>query len=397
MLYRIGIPFYFVNGNDDLLEYHNGGYFLNIIQSPIIIEDRKYILDETLWRSKLTIKVYEHQKNPLAIDEQDSEHKSGVHSLVKPNFGNFIIKSKEENINCFGFKCNYGLESEIENEPTKDDDIYLSHLPPLGVLDLSTRYGIKHIGSAKLLGYILRYRPKLVICGHSHLWGGRTEKIGETQIINVSSHDSGPVETNFAIIDTKDWSFELKKVGTVRTVRGIASLRRYLQEMSMELRGGYTENKQKVQKTNEAIRILSKWKNGSISTTDDAIANIQELFKLEFVEKAVVDSLTRIKDRVFSFNWDKPKQIKKITINPYNQAFIDVETGLFKDGMPGRLWLIGIYYRGHINQYLYPKNMKSFLNYIQKNNITSLASWTDYDHKVLRPIFQRLRTNKHGI
>lgn len=55
---------------------------------------------------------------------------------------------------------------------------------------------------------------------------------------------------------------------------------------------------------------------------------------------------------------------------------------------PGRLWLIGLLFEGDLRQFLYPKEEKDFLDYILENGITSLVSWTRYDHKALKPLLE---------
>jgi hypothetical protein len=61
---------------------------------------------------------------------------------MNPTSGKFTLQKEGEEITVFGVKCGFGLGSQINNEPREYTDIYLSHLPPLGTLDLSVRLGI---------------------------------------------------------------------------------------------------------------------------------------------------------------------------------------------------------------------------------------------------------------
>ena len=66
-----------------------------------------------------------------------------------------------------------------------------------------------------------------------------------------------------------------------------------------------------------------------------------------------------------------------------------METGLARGlDEPGRVWLIGIYYKDELKQFICPKEEKSFIKFIKEKNIKSLVSWTRSDHRALAPIFQ---------
>jgi Icc-related predicted phosphoesterase len=79
-----------------------------------------------------------------------------------------------------------------ENESFLFDpvDIVISHAPPYGYLDRvrgkdGTPAGGPHVGSAALLRYIERNKPKLVVCGHIQGDSG-IKTIGQTTIINAA-------------------------------------------------------------------------------------------------------------------------------------------------------------------------------------------------------------------
>lgn len=67
--------------------------------------------------------------------------------------------------------------------------VLVTHAPPKGVLDLSIRFGVNNIGSEAVREFIESKNIDLVICGHSHINGGKVEMLGETTILNIASHD----------------------------------------------------------------------------------------------------------------------------------------------------------------------------------------------------------------
>ena len=99
----------------------------------------------------------------------------------------------------------------------------------------------------------------------------------------------------------------------------------------------------------------------------------------------------QIRERSDSFEWDYPKITRKITINPDEHVFVDVETGLANGDEPGKLWLIGILHNGDLRQFLFPTEKNDFFDYILQNRINSFVSWTRYDHKALNPILEKAK------
>jgi Icc-related predicted phosphoesterase len=61
--------------------------------------------------------------------------------------------------------------------------VLLSHSPPKGILDVSTRGA--SLGSQAVREAIERTRPALVVCGHIHACGGQTARLGPTPIVNA--------------------------------------------------------------------------------------------------------------------------------------------------------------------------------------------------------------------
>ncbi len=382
ILQKLEIPFYYVNGNDEFVLYTDGTYYTRIHNGDFYINGKRYAITETPKR-KITIKEvnpFYFLPDDIEIDTDEdfeidalSDSETGIYAPISPSFGNFAVRKNRKRITVFGCECEFGLKSKIKSKPKEYADIYLSHLPPLGLLDLSVRFGLNHIGSKKLLDSIRKYHPKLVICGHSHMWGGISEKIGDTLVVNVSSQDRDPSYGNYALIDTDDWSVEIKTVEekTMRTIRGLSSIRRNLKDV-----------------------IISTHKERRDTDINEALSNInsfiisEKLEGMEKIEKLGVDT-KRVKERIKSLRWKKPKIIKKITINPDKHAFVDVETGRANGPEPGQLWLIGLWYNGDLRQFLFPKMKRDFLKYLRQNQITSLVSWTGYDRKALRSVLPR--------
>lgn len=76
-------------------------------------------------------------------------------------------------------------EEEAEQMLTKCEgcDVLVSHSPPFGVVDVSSRG--RHLGSRALLAAVERLRPELVVCGHIHESGGKWGVVGETAVVNA--------------------------------------------------------------------------------------------------------------------------------------------------------------------------------------------------------------------
>ena len=62
-------------------------------------------------------------------------------------------------------------------------DILVTHSPPKGVVDVSSRG--EHLGSTAVLAAIEQKRSKLVVCGHIHASAGEVGYVGETAVVNA--------------------------------------------------------------------------------------------------------------------------------------------------------------------------------------------------------------------
>lgn len=80
--------------------------------------------------------------------------------------------------------------------------VLVSHAPPHGCLDEAMRFNRGPIGSEALRSFVLsNHSVALVISGHAHLSGGRSEKLGKSYVFNVASHDYLGASTKLASID----------------------------------------------------------------------------------------------------------------------------------------------------------------------------------------------------
>jgi Icc-related predicted phosphoesterase len=67
-----------------------------------------------------------------------------------------------------------------------DNAILVSHSPPKGILDLSSMG--QQLGSTSLRDFIEKMTLKLVICGHIHESGGKTDNLNQTVVINAGPY-----------------------------------------------------------------------------------------------------------------------------------------------------------------------------------------------------------------
>lgn len=167
------IPYVFTNGNDDKLFHFNNTTFLKIDSLDLICTTDGHHHLKLNKSGKLILK----EINIISPDTESIEVYTSINALNGDN----KIAVKDETITISIIDCDYGLIKEANNIPTKYSDIYLSHLPPHGTLDYSIRYTKEHIGSKLLRNAIVDHQPKIVICGHSHLWGGSKSQIKKLQ------------------------------------------------------------------------------------------------------------------------------------------------------------------------------------------------------------------------
>lgn len=81
-------------------------------------------------------------------------------------------------------------------------DILITHTPPFGILDLSTRKDV-HLGCRFLRGELKRIRPRLHVFGHIHASHGTME-------------EDGSLFVNAAVVGGRD--FEIRHAGITHTI-----------------------------------------------------------------------------------------------------------------------------------------------------------------------------------
>ena len=76
-------------------------------------------------------------------------------------------------------------EGEAQNllKDCPPEAVLVSHSPPLGILDVSSRG--QHLGSKAVRKIIEERSLPLVVCGHIHESGGKKTTLGDTTIINA--------------------------------------------------------------------------------------------------------------------------------------------------------------------------------------------------------------------
>ncbi len=76
------------------------------------------------------------------------------------------------------------MKKQCWDKVPDDIDILISHGPPWGVGDVTSR-GSAHVGCVALREYILERGPRLVVCGHIHPGYG-IHILGNTVVVNAS-------------------------------------------------------------------------------------------------------------------------------------------------------------------------------------------------------------------
>ena len=181
------VPILGVIGNDDTEKCRsalNGINVFNLHEKPIKVGEQCFI---GIHGDICDDIAFDWRSNPSSMNNEKGPKKN---KMLNRCLGHVVMNESDAKTH---------LERQIlecDNSP-----IIVSHTPPHGVLDISMRYGIGHIGSVELRNFIKSHRIPLVICGHVHGYGGYTRNIGKTTVVNVSSHDKVGSEGNIAIID----------------------------------------------------------------------------------------------------------------------------------------------------------------------------------------------------
>jgi len=148
-------------------------------------------------RDKLRLnrnKVYDLHQNPLV------KNKIAVLGLEGAPVGGPGIVLYEEEDALSHLETQWKQASSIGF----DRSILVTHAPPRGILDLSTRFGVNHIGSEAVRSFIEAHNINLVICGHSHINGGKYTELSGVTILNIASHDHRDALGKVATIELID-------------------------------------------------------------------------------------------------------------------------------------------------------------------------------------------------
>ena len=256
--------------------------------------------------------------------------------------------------------------------------IILSHTPPYGILDLGIRFaepeeGAHHIGSTALRDFVLERGVKLVVCGHCHSQGRLTSNLGETKVVNVSSHDSPGAFGNFALIDVTPFGFLNVEFHDTSEQIAIDSL--------LNLHGvGYV--------TESALSEVG-------IRTVKQLSQAQDLYRISDSSGIPVSVLRRLKVGARSLCENRLFQVEDFKPITGEVTLFDIET----DVACNKVWLIGTYRNGRFLQF-YADNwdeeketLSNFLNFLGSYPESKLVSFsgTNFDKNVVEKALRRLR------
>lgn len=269
---------------------------------------------------------------------------------------------------------------EQHSKVKKKNVIILSHTPPYGILDYGIRFasldeGSHHIGSTSLTKFVQTNKVSLVICGHCHSQGGFSSRLGNTHVVNVSSHDNRGAKGNFAIIETGnnrnvsiEWhdTFEQIEQNSVRRLHGIG-----------EVRSSYL-------------------KSNNIKTLEDLVG-IRDLDQTAARMGVSANFLWKLQLKAKSVLENKPYWISPFEYPKGNLIFFDIET----DIACRKVWLIGTLKNGKFRNFFArnwneeKENLENFLDFLGENGDSTLVSFSgiNFDRNVLLRALQRLSLN----
>jgi len=241
--------------------------------------------------------------------------------------------------------------------------VIVTHTPPRGVLDTALRFGVNRIGSPYLRRFVKRHQPALVLTGHCHSSGRRSEWLNRTLVVNGASDDMKAKQCAAAIIDLASGKQpELRWLSPVRHsvlfVPGIGPKR------------------------------SARLKEAGITTLDQFLDAPPELVK------GIGMSYRRIHGFREALLSGKPAWIrsKQVTL-PQPALFYDVETGLGVGGKaflgpePQHPWMIGVMAEGsdRVEHWiaLDPRDRaarrqmyKQFFEFVEAHPGHTLCSWS---------------------
>ena len=199
--------------------------------------------------------------------------------------------------------------------------VVVSHTPPRGMLDTALRFGVHRIGSPALRQFVKRQQPALVLTGHCHSSGRRSEWAGRTLVINGASDDTKAKQCAAAIVELV--------AGEPPQLRWLSPIRK-----SVLFMPGVGPKRQ------------ARLNEDGVHTLDQLFDASPEIIRSARLSIRKVDALKEALE-TNSPVWIKHKQIEL----PQQAIFYDVETGLGigLDGEwpePQHPWLIGAMIEG---------------------------------------------------
>ena len=187
--------------------------------------------------------------------------------------------------------------------------VLVSHVPPYDCLDFAKRFGAEHIGSKAVRGIIEENKAiKLTICGHVHIYGGKTEKINHSLVLNIASHDDSDSPSLIGLISFyPSISEPLVRITTIEN------------QVLMSLH--FVGSKRCYSLTNAGYDSLQK----IASSTPKDIA-MKTSIPLGFIKHIYLSAVARIEGKIF--------RIKEFSF-PDHPVYLDVETTPFECFMTG--------------------------------------------------------------
>lgn len=258
-----------------------------------------------------------------------------------------------------------------EQEPSSI--VLVSHAPPKGVLDLSRRFGINNIGSQAVRDFIDNHDIDLLICGHSHINGGRVEKVGNCTVLNIASHDYVRAPGLIATITLQDGespTIEIDRLfsftSVLYNIHGVGDKRTdALINMGITKLDDMSEENRKKMLTLYGVnnKVVTRW-----------------ILEAEALRTGVA---YRINDPL----WKK--------LNPKQSLIYDIET----DSPQVHIWCIGVW-NGKDEEFVQffqkkdePQLLKDFFKYVdQHSDLLPIAfSATDFDLRTITQVASRCK------
>lgn len=266
------------------------------------------------------------------------------------------------------------LESQYEKTQGAKRRILVTHAPPKGVLDLSRRFDIHHIGSQVVREFIEERDIDLVICGHSHINGGRFEKVGNCHVLNIASHDYRGAPGRIALI-------ELGKKGDCKITTEV------LYDSESVLRKLHKIGRKRIE------ALASKGINGLDKITEKNRKKMRTLHGVgdTLITKWIIEAKLL-------------KEVRAVRITDPMWSEIDLQKCLVydieTDTIQSRVWSIGVYtsdddeYTQFFEKDDEKKLLEDFFEFVKahKHLRPYTFSATDFDFRVIRSI-----ARKHGL